>query len=318
LPDGVRLVLLGGKGGVGKTTCAAAVALDAAERRPRSRVLLISTDPAQSLAEVLAATVSDRAARVPGGPRNLDVRELDPAVTLARIRNSYAEAVDRVFDRMSAGGRFDAAHDRSVMQGLIELAPPGLDELAAVLEITDTLDARARRWDLVIMDTAPTGHALRLLEMPALIHEWVRTLMSIVLKYQGAGGVGAFGELLLRLSKGIGRLRGLLTDPAQAAFIVVTRPAVLPRLESVRLLERLAAHGISMPGLVVNAVGRGDCTRCIRIARAAGREVSRIRRLPAPRVAIAGGLVPPPLGVAGVRRWARSAWRDAPRYHQGR
>jgi anion-transporting ArsA/GET3 family ATPase len=154
--------------------------------------------------------------------------------------------------------------------------------------------------------------------MPALIHEWVRTLMSIVLKYQGAGGVGAFGELLLRLSKGIGRLRGLLTDPAQAAFIVVTRPAVLPRLESERLLERLAALGISMPVLVINAVGRGDCTRCIRIARAAGREVSRIRRLPAPRVAIAGGLVPPPLGVAGVRRWARSAWRDAPRYHQGR
>ena len=318
LPPGARLVLLGGKGGVGKTTCAAAIAVDAADRRPRSRVLLISTDPAHSLADVLNAAVTDRAAVLPEGPPNLDVRELDPARTLARIRNSYAEAVGRLFDRMSAGSHFDAAHDRSVMQGLIELAPPGLDELAAVLEITSTFDAPRPRWDLVVMDTAPTGHALRLLEMPALIHDWVRTLMSILLKYQPAGGVGAFGELLLRLSKGIGRLRGLLTDPAQAAFIVVTRAASMPRLESERLLARLAALGISMPVLLINAVGRGECGRCVRIARAERAEVLRIRQLPSPRVVIAGGVLPPPLGVAAVRRWARSAWKDAPRYHQDR
>lgn len=318
LPARLGLVLLGGKGGVGKTTCAAAIALDAAERRPQSRVLLISTDPAHSLADVLGVAVGDRAIRVPGGPSNLDVRELDPARTLARLKANYAEAVDRVFDRISAGSRFDAAHDRSVMQGLIELAPPGLDELAAVLEVTDTLDAHPRPYDLVIMDTAPTGHALRLLEMPALIHGWVHTLMSILLKYQAAGGVGAFGELLLRLSKGIGRLRVLLTDPAQAAFIVVTRAAALPRLESERLVARLAALGISVPLLVINAVGRGDCRRCTRIARAERGEVSRIQRLSAPRVATAGERLPPPLGVTGVRRWARSAWRDAPRYHQDR
>ena len=318
LPAPLRLVLLGGKGGVGKTTCAAAIALDAAERRAQSRVLLISTDPAHSLGDVLGMAVTDAATPVPGGPANLDVRELDPARILERIRNSYAEAVDRMFDRMSAGSHFDAAHDRSVMQGLIELAPPGLDELAAVLEITDTLDAHPGRWDLVIMDTAPTGHALRLLEMPALMHEWVRTLMSILLKYQGVGGVGAFGELLLRLSKGIGRLRTLLTDPAQAAFIVVTRAASLPRLESERLLARLRVLGISTPVLVINAVGRGDCHRCLRVARAERAEVSRIERLSAPRVALAGGLLPPPVGVTGLRRWARSAWRDAPGYHQGR
>jgi arsenite-transporting ATPase len=318
LPAPLRLVLFGGKGGVGKTTCAAAVALDAAGRRPQSRVLLISTDPAHSLADVLGTAVSDRAEPVPGGPSNLEVRELDPARTLARLRTNYAEAVDRVFDRMSAGSRFDAAQDRSVMQGLIELAPPGLDELAAVLEITDALDASPRQWDLVIMDTAPTGHALRLLEMPALIHEWVRTLMSILLKYQAAGGVHAFGEQLLRLSKGMGRLRALLTDPAQAAFIVVTRAASLPRLESERLLQRLAAIGISIPVVVINAVGRGDCNRCVRIARAERAEIARILRLPAPRIALAGASLPPPLGVASVRRWARSAWRDAPRYHQDR
>ena len=318
LPARLRLALLGGKGGVGKTTCAAALAFDAAECRPQSRVLLISTDPAHSLADLLGAVVTDRAAPVPGGPSNLEVRELDPARTLARIRTNYAEAVDRVFDRISAGSHFDAAHDRSVMQGLIELAPPGLDELAAVLEITEALDARARRWDLVIMDTAPTGHALRLLEMPGLIHEWVRTLMSILLKYQAAGGVGAFGELLLRLSKGIGRLRALLSDPEQAAFIVVSRAAALPRLESERLVGRLAALGISMPVLVINAVGRGDCNRCVRIARAEQAEIARLRRLSAPRVALAGGVLPPPLGVASVRRWVRSAWRDAPRYHQDR
>ena len=60
-----------------------------------------------------------------------------------------------------------------------------LDELAAVLEITEAITGGAPEWDLVVMDTAPTGHALRLLEMPGLMQDWVRALMSILLKYQG-------------------------------------------------------------------------------------------------------------------------------------
>ena len=71
------------------------------------------------------------------------------------------------------------------MRDLLELAPPGIDELAAIIDVTETLgvNAGARR-DLIVVDTAPTGHALRLLEMPALVHDWVKAIMAILLKYQ--------------------------------------------------------------------------------------------------------------------------------------
>ncbi len=145
LEPSVRLALVGGKGGVGKTTTAAAIALSAAARWPERRVLLISTDPAHSLGDVLGWDLSDRAQSLADAPSNLRVRELDAPAVIARIRARYTQAIDQVFDRLGGGGNFDAAHDRSVMQSLIDLAPPGLDELAAVLEITDAITRRRAR-----------------------------------------------------------------------------------------------------------------------------------------------------------------------------
>lgn len=321
----LELVLVGGKGGVGKTTSAAAVALAVAERSPDRRVLLISTDPAHSLADVLSTAVSDRAGPVPGGPSNLRARELDPSVVLDRIRTRYAGAIDRVFDRLGGGSAFDAAHDRSVMHGLIDLAPPGLDELAAVLEITDALTGADPDWDLVVMDTAPTGHALRLLEMPGLVQDWARALMTILLKYQGVARVGDLGALLLDLSKGLGRLRALLVDPQRTAFIVVTRPAALPRLESARLLRRLARLKIPVAGVVINAVGRGACASCVKASRAQQREIAAVNRLaagPARRILVTPARVPAPRGPADLRTWSATGWRlesrpRSLRYHRG-
>ena len=311
-----KLVLAGGKGGVGKTTTAAALALSSAARWPDRRVLLISTDPAHSLADVFGVDVSDQSELVPAGPPNLRVRELDATVVIDRIRARYVEAIDRLFDRIGSGGRFDAAQDRSVMRSLIDLAPPGLDELAAVLEITDAISGEAPEWDLVVMDTAPTGHALRLLEMPALMQDWVRALMSILLKYQGVARLGDLGALLLDLSKGLGRLRELLTDPRQAAFVVVTRPAALPRVETVRLMRRLKRLRISVPAVVLSTMGRGTCRACVTVARAQRREHIALARavgaLAVPHLVTTENRVPPPSGVGALEDWARTGWRRAP------
>lgn len=312
LEPSLRLVLAGGKGGVGKTTTAAAIALSAARRWSDRRVLLISTDPAHSLGDVFGVQVSDRARAMPDGPPNLRVRELDASVVLNRIRVRYTEAIDQVFDRLGGGGRFDAAQDRSVMHGLIDLAPPGLDELAAVLEITDAIAGESPDWDLVVMDTAPTGHALRLLEMPGLIQDWARALMSILLKYQGVARLGDLGVLLLNLSKGLGRLRELLVDPERTAFVVVTRPAALPRLETMRLVRRLKRLNIPVAAMVVSAVGRGGCQRCLSVARAQKREVAAMRRaahaLGSPALILTAARVPSPMGVSGLQEWARTGW----------
>ncbi len=315
--DSTRLLLFGGKGGVGKTTCAAAAAVAAAARWPARRVLVISTDPAHSLGDAFGLRFSNAPVRVPVAKGDLTAREMDAGTVFGAVRHKYAAAIDALFDRFSGGGSLDAGHDRSVMQGLIDLAPPGLDELAATIEITEAISGDAASWDLAIVDTAPTGHALRLLEMPALIHDWVRALMTILLKYQPVTGLGELGTLLLQLSRGIGRFRTLLSDPALTRFVVVTRAAALPRAESVRLVKRLERLKINVPCVIVNAVGRGTCVRCQQAASTAAGELAALRRQLSPpsrggALITAGTVIPPPQGVADLERWQRSSWRVPP------
>src|SRR5262249_17936634 len=99
---------------------------------------------------------------------------------------TYLDAVDAVFEALRGGSAFDPTYDRVVVEDLIDLAPPGLDELLGILSITDALglDGKAAAYDVAIVDTAPTGHALRLLAMPDVALEWVHALMAILLKYR--------------------------------------------------------------------------------------------------------------------------------------
>jgi arsenite-transporting ATPase len=312
--DTANLVMFGGKGGAGKTTCAAAEAVAMAAADSGRRVLLLSTDPAHSLADALGVPLADTPRRLPGAPRNLLARELDAGAQFARVRERYSAAIDALFERLARGSAVDVAQDRRVMQDLIELAPPGVDELAAVIDVVDALEAGAG--DLIVLDTAPSGHALRLLEMPAIVQEWTRALMAILLKYQPVVGIGELGSLLLKLSQGIGRLRAQLADADRTRFIVVTRAAAVVRAESVRLAARLAALHVAVPVVVVNALGAGDCARCRRQRAAERREVARLRRaLPGGRaraqLAAAPAWMPPPHGRAALAEWRR-AWRTLP------
>ena len=189
-PPGVRVLAFAGKGGVGKTSAAAAVAEALVERRPGTRVLALSTDPAHSLGDALGVTLGDDERPVPGVP-GLFARELDAAAAFAVRRERYRTSVDEVFDALLRGSRFDVAYDRDVVRELIDLAPPGLDELFGVLSLVEAVLGRERRaYDVVILDTAPTGHALRLLAMPDAALEWVHALLAILLKYRAVIGLG--------------------------------------------------------------------------------------------------------------------------------
>jgi arsenite-transporting ATPase len=303
-----RWLLFGGKGGVGKTTCAAAAALDFAADR---RVLLVSTDPAHSLGDVFGATFGDAPRPVPGGPKTLQVREIDAAVEMARFRQNYVAAVDEAFARIarSAGG------DRAAFRELIDLAPPGIDEVIAVAEVAEALTDARGAYDVIVNDTAPTGHALRLLQTPALLRDWTQALMAILLKYHEIVGAGTLAALLVQLSKRLRRLQEILADPTKARFVIVTRAACLPATESERLMASLSALGIAVGAVIVNAAGAGRCPRCRAVARAQATETARLRR----SVLAAGGYaiieapaeVPPPHGAAALHDW-RTSWRHVP------
>jgi arsenite/tail-anchored protein-transporting ATPase len=309
LEGNVRWLLFGGKGGVGKSTCAAATALDLATRAPAKRVLLLSMDPAHSLGDVFGAPLGDRGRPVPGGPRNLHVREIDAAAEMARFREKYVAAVDEAF----AGIARSAGGDQAAFRELIDLAPPGIDEVIAVADVADALVENKGHYDIVVTDTAPTGHALRLLQTPAVLREWTQALMAILLKYREIVGAGPLASLLVQLSKRLRGLQAILSDAAQARFVVVTRAAALPAAESAGLIASLGALGIAVQAVIVNAVGAGSCGRCRASARAQAGEIARVRRA----AGGAGGYaiieapaeMPPPHGAAALAAWGLG-WRQ--------
>jgi len=282
-PPTLRLLFFGGKGGVGKTTCAASVALALAERRPEARVLLLSTDPAHSVADVLEVPLGDDERAVPGAPPGLRARELDPARAFAAWRDRHGETV---------GGAVEAfTTEQGGVGDLLDLTPPGLDELIALATLLDAVEGA---FDLVVVDTAPTGHALRLLEMPELALSWDHYLLSLLLKYREAVPLGGLAAELVELSRSLKRLEALLRDAARARFLAVTRDAELPRRETVRLLAALEKLGIAVPAVIVSAVAPG--VRPAAFGRCA------IMKAPA--------LFPPPRGVRRLAEWL-GTWEKA-------
>jgi anion-transporting ArsA/GET3 family ATPase len=163
--------------------------------------------------------------------------------------------------------------------------------------------------------------------MPATALEWVRALLATVLKYRAVIGLGDFAADLVDISRDLRRLGELLRDPAQTRFVAVTRPAELPRRETLRLLTAITRLGLTVPAIVVNAVtgvtaadadargsrgGRGPapCRRCTRAAAAEADEIATLTRAAAHRsrgrvrVVVAPVSVPPPEGVHALEAWS--------------
>jgi arsenite-transporting ATPase len=307
---GAQLLLFGGKGGVGKTTCAAATAVRLARANPALRVLLLSTDPAHSLGDVFGVALGDRPRTIRGGPANLRVRELNAAAALAARRGAIEAAIQEIV------AAFGVDHQGAAggVGELMDLAPPGIDELFGIVSVGE-LVSRARSPNLIIVDMAPTGHALRLLEMPDAARDWVHVLMRVLLKYRALVHPGRLAAELLELSKSVGRLQKLLHDPAAARFIVVTRAAEVPGLEAARLVRRLRALHIAAPATIVNAMtlAPGACPRCratVAAERAALAALARDGRRSA--IILTPLAAPPPRGVAALERWA-THWTRASR-----
>ena len=307
--SGLRLIVFAGKGGVGKSTCAAATALALARRRPDAPVLLLSADPAHSLGDVLETALNDDERPVPGAPTGLRARELDADGALARMRARYRDAVEETFDALLRGSRFDVAYDRQALHGLMDLAPPGLDELFAVLAVVEALLERRPPYAVVVLDAAPTGHALRLLAMPETALGWVHALLAILLKYREVVGLGEVAAELVATARRLRALRALLADPTRAGVVAVTRAAELPRRETDRLLARLRRLGIAVPAVIVNALTSGTCTRCRRARAAERRSLAApgpgTRRRPWSMISTLA-LAPPPRGVSALERWVRT------------
>ena len=157
-----------GKGGVGKTTCASAAAI--ALSRRRARTLVVSTDPAHSLADALDARLSASPRRMRG---NLFAVQLDADRALSR----WLRARARSFRVIASRGTYLDDED---IDSLFRLSLPGVDELVGLVE----LRRLARGFEEVVVDTAPTGHTLRLLAMPATLAKLAEVLDDLQGKHR--------------------------------------------------------------------------------------------------------------------------------------
>jgi arsenite-transporting ATPase len=247
-----QVVFFGGKGGVGKTTCSSAFAL-AASRAGR-QVLLVSTDPAHSTSDIFEQRI---------GPRE---RQLQPRLTGLEIDGDaeaarYIADVKRDIERMFSPGVIRQAHRQIEMAA----ASPGLVEVATLDRMIDLIVDREQVFDLIVFDTAPTGHTLQLLRMPDAMTTWIRALVkhrrALLEIDRGAeqaaeGGPDADPVLaaLERRHARLVRLRATVTDRSRTSFVLVTIPERLAIEESARAADLLEDTGVHLGGLVVNRV----------------------------------------------------------------
>ncbi|MFC6955342.1 ArsA family ATPase [Halorubellus litoreus] len=264
-----QYVFYGGKGGVGKTTAAAATALAAADRGERT--LVVSTDPAHSLADAYGLEPGTGRRQITDG---LWMIEVGPEAG----ERTYRTVLESVADELrSAGIRLD---DEEIERLFAAGIAPGSDELAALECIAGTLD---EDFDRVVVDTAPTGHTLRLLDLPDVLRETLAATSSLRGQVRrlvdgarsavfgpayyafGRGGDDADEESLSALADRMAAVRDLVRAPDRAEFRVVTTPEPMAVAETRRFVEELARDDVPVETVVVNRVLRdvdADCERC--------------------------------------------------------
>jgi len=238
-----KVLFFGGKGGVGKTTCAAAVAL-AASRRGR-RVLLVSTDPAHSTSDIFETPFTSEETEILPGLSGL---EIDASLESRRY-------VDRVKGQIAT--LFSPATLKKA-DAQIELAAamPGAESVALFERMTELMIDRGDVYDLLIFDTAPTGHTLRLLQSPELLVTWISALTKsrrAMLPEDLEEPDPVLGALERRQDR-LQIVRALMMREKATAFVLVTIAERLPIEEAARALDALTEAGIHVGEVVVNRV----------------------------------------------------------------
>ncbi|MGM7665516.1 ArsA family ATPase [Microbacterium sp. A93] len=263
---GRRILFIGGKGGVGKTSLASAISL--ARAREGARVLVVSTDPAHNLGHLWEREVGDTPVRLaePGALGGvLDGVEINPEATIERHLAAVEQTMIRLLpERQHAQAREHLERARHA---------PGSHEAAVLERIAEATELGEREYDLVVFDTAPSGHTLRLLALPGQLAGWTETLLRnrdrserFSAAMRGLTGradsaPNAEAELrrtLLRRRERFENLQQAITDPARAGFVVVFTAEALPVAETLEVVNVLTGMHVHITALVANRRSPAD------------------------------------------------------------
>ena len=239
-----KVLFFGGKGGVGKTTCASATALAASHAG--KRVLLVSTDPAHSTSDIFEREIGPEPVEL---LPNLWGLEIDGALESQRYVANVKEQIKGLF----------GDHILKEANKQIDLAAsmPGAEEMALFDRIGGLIRGEDTRFDLIVFDTAPTGHTLRLIRMPELMEAWIRALSRSRQAMLGIEQDDKTDPVMLSLKgrlEGLREFRARLLNPRVSAFMLVLVAERLPIEETARAIAQLTDAGVSIGGLVVNRI----------------------------------------------------------------
>ncbi|CAK9159650.1 unnamed protein product [Ilex paraguariensis] len=274
-----KYYMLGGKGGVGKTSCAAALAVKFANSGHPT--LVVSTDPAHSLSDSFAQDLTGGTLVPVEGPDSpLFALEINPEKAREEFRDASKKSggtgVKDFMDGMGLGMLVEQLGELKLGE-LLDTPPPGLDEAIAISKVIQFLESEEyKMFTRIVFDTAPTGHTLRLLSLPDFLDASIGKILKLKQKITSATSAikSVFGQeetrqdaadKLERLRERMIKVRELFRDTDSTEFVIVTIPTVMAVSESSRLHASLKKENVPVKKLIVNQVipsSASDCKFC--------------------------------------------------------
>ncbi|TFJ94466.1 ArsA family ATPase [Lentibacillus salicampi] len=243
-----KIIFVGGKGGVGKSTSAAAIAWKAANAG--SNTLLISTDPAHNLADIFGEPIGGRITTI---SKKLDALEIDPAVET----EEYIKGVKDNIKNVVHSSRMEEVH----RQLDTAKASPGADEAALFDKLISIILEESNRYDKIIFDTAPTGHTIRLLSLPELMGVWIEGMLKkrqttnenyTQLLNDGDPIDDPIYDVLKTRKERFSKAREIMLDGQVTGFVFVINPERLPIVETEKAIKLLDQYHLHVKTLIVN------------------------------------------------------------------
>jgi arsenite-transporting ATPase len=259
--EGRRLLIVGGKGGVGKTTASAAIASGLARHHPDAQIRVVSIDPAHSLGDVFETNLGHTPTALAA---NLRAQEVNAAEVLDRFREDYLWELAEMMAGDSSDGNLQVVYGPEGWRQIVTQALPGIDEMLSLITVMDLLEQESET--LIVLDTAPTGHLLQFLEMPLALGDWLSWIFKLWIKYQDVVGRVELIGRLRQLRKRVMVAQKRLTDANHTEFIGVVQNQSAVLAEASRLTATLAERGVSQRFIIQNRYVTGtdgDATKIL-------------------------------------------------------
>ena len=244
------IIFVGGKGGVGKSTSAAAIAWKSAKNG--NKTLLISTDPAHNVGDIFNQEIGGKTKAIAD---NLYALEIDPEIET----DNYIKTV-----KANIKGTVHSSMMEEVNRQLdTAKASPGADEAALFDKLIHIILEERQNFDKLVFDTAPTGHTIRLLTLPELMGVWIEGLLEkrrktnenyTQLLNDGEPREDPIYDVLRERQERFSKARDLLLDEQETGFIFVLNPERLPILETKKALDLLHNYHLHVKTLIINKI----------------------------------------------------------------